>query len=137
LVVVCPVEPSVTGELRLDAQASELAGARRYAADAATAFGLDSVDAYDFAYAVNEAVTNAIRHGSPDGNGQIMLSIHATSGRLVCCVRDFGAFAASAWPMEARIEGGRGFALMAELVDDVKLRIDRHGTTVTLSKARV
>jgi anti-sigma regulatory factor (Ser/Thr protein kinase) len=130
-------EPSVTSELRLDAQASELGHARRYAADAATANGLDSEDAYDFAYAVNEAVTNAIRHGSPDGDGKIVITIHATAGRLVCCVRDFGAFAASAWPMESGIEGGRGFALMKELVDDVKLRIDRDGTTVTLSKARV
>jgi anti-sigma regulatory factor (Ser/Thr protein kinase) len=131
------VEPGVVGELRLDARASELASARRYAEAAAAAYGLDPDDGYDFAYAVNEAVTNAIRHGLPDGDGKIELNIRATPRRLVFCVRDFGTFTALAWPLRAGIEGGRGFTLMARLVDDVQLRIAPHGTTVILSKARM
>ncbi len=130
-------ELSVAAELRLDARASELAGARHYATAAAAAFGLEAEGRYDFVYAVNEAVTNAIRHGSPDEHGQIVLSVSVSEGRLVFTVRDSGTFAMPTWPPRTGHEGGRGFALMERLVDDVEVRIDRHGTTVALSKARM
>ncbi len=130
-------ELSLTSELRLCARASELAGARDYAAAVAAAFGLGSDDGYDFVYAVNEAVTNAIRHGSPDEHGQIVLSVSAVGERLVFSVRDFGTFATPAPTPGAELEGGRGFALMEQLVDEVRVHADRDGTTVTLSKARM
>ncbi|HEX5852244.1 MAG TPA: ATP-binding protein [Solirubrobacteraceae bacterium] len=130
-------ELSVAAELRMDARASELAGARRYAAEAAAAFGLEADAGYDFVYAVNEAVTNAIRHGSPDEHGQILLSVRAAEGRLVLSVHDRGNFALPTWPPRAGREGGRGFALMERLVDDVQVRVDRQGTTVTLTTARM
>lgn len=130
-------ELSLALELRLCARASELAVARDYAATAASAFGLSPDDSYDFVYAVNEAVTNAIRHGSPDKHGQILLSVLATDERLVFSVRDYGTFAMSASVAGAGVEGGRGFALMEQLVDDVQVSADGDGTTVTLSKARM
>jgi stage II sporulation protein AB (anti-sigma F factor) len=130
-------ELSVTSELRLCARASELAVARGYAAAAAAAFGLSPDDSYDFVYAVNEGVTNAMRHGSPDEHGHILLSVSATDERLAFCVRDFGTFSMPASQAVAGLEGGRGFALMEQLVDDVRVQADRDGTTVTLSKARM
>ncbi|HWJ50942.1 MAG TPA: ATP-binding protein [Solirubrobacteraceae bacterium] len=130
-------ELSLASELRLGARASELADARDYAAAAAAAFGLSPDDSYDFVYAVNEAVTNAIRHGAPDEQGQIVLSVSTVGERLVFSVRDFGTFAMSAPTSAANPEGGRGFALMEQLVDDVQVQADRDGTTVTLSKARI
>jgi anti-sigma regulatory factor (Ser/Thr protein kinase) len=130
-------ELSVAAELRIGARASELAAARRYAEAAASAFGFDAEESYDFAYAFNEAVTNAIRHGAPDEDGDILLSALAVEGRLVLSVRDSGAFAMPTWPPRSEPEGGRGFALMERLVDDVQVRIEHDGTTVTLSKARM
>ncbi len=129
-------ELSVASGLRLSARASELTAARRYAQAAADACGLSADDSYDFVYAVNEAVTNAIRHGSPDERGEILLSASATDEWLVLSVRDFGIFEPPA-SRPAGLEGGRGFALMGQLVDDVDVQADRDGTTVTLSKARM
>jgi pimeloyl-ACP methyl ester carboxylesterase len=53
-------------ELRLPAKASELGRAREYANQAAATFGFGAEDRFEFVFAVNEAVTNAIMHGAAD-----------------------------------------------------------------------
>jgi anti-sigma regulatory factor (Ser/Thr protein kinase) len=131
-------EPLLASELLLRAVASELGVARRYVRAGADAFGLDAEHGYDLVYAANEAVTNAIRHGAPNRDGRIVLSINATNERLMFSVRDFGTFTMpTGRPLDAASEGGRGFALMARLVDDVRLHADAHGTTVVLCKVHV
>jgi anti-sigma regulatory factor (Ser/Thr protein kinase) len=127
---------AASSELCLRTRASELLVARHYAARAAAAFGLNSEDREDFVHAVNEAVTNAIRHGEPDGQGRILVSVRVEGARLAFSVRDSGRFAMPAQVAQAGLEGGRGFALMGRLVDDVRLQIDSRGTTVTLTKER-
>jgi anti-sigma regulatory factor (Ser/Thr protein kinase) len=142
------VEPEVRGQARrverhalademwLSATPSQLKVARDYAREAAVAFGFDEDACYDFVYAVNEAVTNAIRHGAPDERGRIGLSVSSDAGRLTFVVRDSGTFLMPTRGEDAAGSGGgRGFALMARLVDEVLLRIEPRGTTVTLSKA--
>jgi serine/threonine-protein kinase RsbW len=124
-------------ELSLPARRSELAAARRYAADGAAAFGLDPESSYEFVFAVNEAVTNAIRHGGSDDQGRIHLSIIADADRLTFAVRDRGTFVMPVLDGAENAEHGRGLALMASLVDEVQLEIDPGGTTVRLSKARL
>jgi anti-sigma regulatory factor (Ser/Thr protein kinase) len=130
-------ERAVTGgiasELRLPARASELAAAREYARGAAAAFGLDDDRCYEFAFAVNEAVTNAIRHGRPDEHGDIHLSVRADAERLTFAVRDCGTFAASTFDRVTSSERGRGFALMTRLMDAVQLCAAPGSTTVRLS----
>jgi anti-sigma regulatory factor (Ser/Thr protein kinase) len=128
------VTGSVASELRLPAQASELAAAREYAHEAAAAFGLDDDRCYEFAFAVNEAVTNAIRHGKPDEHGDIHLSVFADEDRLTFAVCDCGTFAASTFDRVASSERGRGFALMTRLMDAVQLCAAPGSTTVRLSK---
>jgi stage II sporulation protein AB (anti-sigma F factor) len=123
-------------ELRLPARASKLGLARAYARDAAAAFGFDAEQSYEIAFAVNEAVTNAIRHGRPDEQGHIHLSAVAQGERLTLAVRDYGTFVASAVGANPSPEGGRGFALMAGLMDAVQLCVSPAGTTVRLSKVR-
>jgi anti-sigma regulatory factor (Ser/Thr protein kinase) len=122
----------------LAAEGTELARARRFAEQAAAAFGLDGDGCYGFAYAVNEAVTNAIRHGRPDERGLIRLSITTEGDRLTCAVRDCGTFVTP--DLRGRsgrwIENGRGFALMNRLMDEVQLSIEPGSTIVRLSKAR-
>jgi anti-sigma regulatory factor (Ser/Thr protein kinase) len=127
----------VIDELRLPAQPAKLGLAREYAHQAATAFGLDVDRCYEFAFAVNEAVTNAIRHGSPDAHGHIHLSVRADGDHLTLAVRDYGTFSGYAPIAALGADRGRGFALMAHVMDAVQLCVGSGSTTVRLSKARV
>src|SRR6202035_521229 len=56
-------------DLRLRCHPSELRHARCHVDEAAAEFGLGPAERYQFVFAVNEAVTNAIRHGEPDSDG--------------------------------------------------------------------
>jgi anti-sigma regulatory factor (Ser/Thr protein kinase) len=132
--------PRALGELRLPADASKLRLARAYARQTAAAFGLDGESCDELVFAVNEAVTNAIRHGTPDEHGSIGLLALADGEHLTISVHDYGTFAGAALstqPSDAvAAEGGRGFALMTELADTVELCVGARSTTVHLSKAR-
>ncbi len=123
-------------ELRLPAKASELQRAREYADRAATTFGFRENERFEFVFAVNEAVTNAIRHGTADDAGTIGLRIAAEGDRLMVDVCDSGAFLAPRAAHEPMRDHGRGFALMAKLVDDVEVWTGPEGTTVRLVKHR-
>lgn len=123
-------------ELRLPARRSALGVARRYAGEAAAAFGFDAELRFEFVYAVNEAVTNAIRHGAPNAQGLICLSIVADADRLTFAVRDYGTFVVPIPDPATKSEHGRGLAMMASFVDEVQLCTMPGSTTVTLSKAR-
>ncbi len=123
-------------ELRLPAHASELARARDYASEAASAFGLGERDRFQFVFAVNEAVTNAIRHGTPDVAGTIGLRIDATGDRLTLAVCDCGPFVVPAATEELMPDHGRGLELMATLMDDFEVSAEPAGTVVRLGKRR-
>jgi stage II sporulation protein AB (anti-sigma F factor) len=127
----------VASQLSLPARASELGLAREYAHQAAASFGFDEEHCYDVACAVNEAVTNAIRHGRPDAQGRIHVSVVDDGDCLTLTVRDYGTFVASAVGATPSSEGGMGFPLMAGLMDTVQLCVSPGSTTVRLSKARV
>lgn len=121
-------------DLRLPARASELRAARRHAHDAAAACGFDVDDQYEFMYAANEAVTNAIKHGRPDSDGTIGLRIAVDGDQLVLSVSDRGRFAAPRRAPDPMSEGGRGFAFMTELMDHVEVVSERGSTVVRLGK---
>ena len=123
-------------ELSLPALASELGRARAYAREASAAFGFDEERCEDVVCAFNEAVTNAIRHGRPDEQGRIHLSVLDDGERLTLAVRDYGTFTTPAGGTAPRSEGGRGFPLMSALMDTVELCVEPARTTVRLSKAR-
>ncbi len=123
-------------EMSLPARSSELASARAFTDRAAGAFGLDAVGSFELVYAVNEAVTNAIRHGAPDAHGTIHLSVSEDGDELTITVRDFGTFAPAPARPTASCEHGRGFALMARFADKVDVWIGPGGTAVSLSKGR-
>jgi stage II sporulation protein AB (anti-sigma F factor) len=125
------------GALCLPAETSRLGDARAYAHRAAAEFGLDADSCYELAFAVNEAVTNAIRHGTPDEHGQIHLSVASDGDRFTFAVRDYGTFVGSREHPAASVESGRGFILMSRLVDTVQLRVEPGSTTVLLSKVRL
>jgi anti-sigma regulatory factor (Ser/Thr protein kinase) len=122
--------------MRLPARSSELSAARRYAEEAAEAFGLDAHGCFEFAVAVNEAVTNALRHGAPDEHGQIHLSVLEGADRLTFVVCDCGTFRAPTAPASPTSEHGRGFTLMSTLMDTVHVHGAPGATTVRLTKFR-
>jgi anti-sigma regulatory factor (Ser/Thr protein kinase) len=130
------LETANSNALRVPARPSQLSVVREFAEEAAAAFGLGADGRYDFAVAVNEAVTNAIRHGAPDADEQIRVSVHANADALTCVVRDFGTFTAPVAPATATSEHGRGFTLMSTLMDAVQLCVSPGNTTVRLTKSR-
>jgi|HubBroStandDraft_2_1064218.scaffolds.fasta_scaffold323377_1 stage II sporulation protein AB (anti-sigma F factor) len=127
---------SATSELQLHAEPSALGTARKYAEEAAASFGLGDDECFDFAVAVNEAVTNAVRHGAPDELGRISLSVLANDDRLTLSVRDYGTFVLPLREGTPTSDHGRGLSLMARLTDEVRVCIAPGSTTVYLSKAR-
>ena len=129
------LETTTLGELRLPARSSELGVAREFAEETAAAFGLDADGRFEFAVAVNEAVTNAIRHGRPDARGQIHLRVQASADSLTFAVRDCGTFTAPLARATASSEHGRGFAVMSTLMDAVQLCVSPGSTTVRLTKS--
>jgi anti-sigma regulatory factor (Ser/Thr protein kinase) len=133
-----PLTPSVidgliTGELLLPADGARLGVARDYVERAAEDFGLDPSTRGRFVCAVNEAVTNAIRHGRPDGHGRIRIHSIIDGGRLTISVHDHGRFATQTEKGEPDIEHGRGFAVMASFTDEVRLDARPDGTSISLS----
>jgi anti-sigma regulatory factor (Ser/Thr protein kinase) len=123
-------------EHHLPATASELHCVRRYAEDAADEFGLRPTDRYEFVFAVNEAVTNAIRHGRPFRDGTIALRIDADGDTLICSVSDSGRFDGGPAQTGVWAEGGRGLAAMALVMDQIEFCSSPTGTTIRLHKRR-
>ena len=123
-------------QLELKADPGELATARRFVEAAAARFGLEEQERYEFTFAVNEAVTNAIEHGRPSPDGKIRLHVAAEDGVLVFEVEDHGTFAPGPPGMDQLHERGRGLAFMAATMDEVDVRRGSNGTVVRLCKRR-
>jgi anti-sigma regulatory factor (Ser/Thr protein kinase) len=123
-------------DLRLRCHPSELRHARCHVDEAAAEFGLGPAERYQFVFAVNEAVTNAIRHGEPDSDGTIGLRIAVGDDTLICSVNDRGRLVASHGDADPFAEGGRGLRFMARLTDEIELLSEDQGTTVRLYKRR-
>jgi anti-sigma regulatory factor (Ser/Thr protein kinase) len=127
----------VAEELHLPASQSALGPARRYVEETATAFGFDADSCYELVFAVNEAVTNAIKHGQANEEGSISLSAIVEAERLTFMVQDSGTFAAPALNSDTSFERGRGLALMVTFTDEIRMSAKPGSTVVCLSKARV
>jgi anti-sigma regulatory factor (Ser/Thr protein kinase) len=123
-------------QLELRADPGQLVAARRFVDAAAARFGLEDQDRYEFTFAVNEAVSNAIEHGRPSPDGKIRLHVIAEDDVLVFEVEDHGTFAPGPPALDALHERGRGLAFMAATMDEVDVRRGSNGTVVRLCKRR-
>jgi anti-sigma regulatory factor (Ser/Thr protein kinase) len=121
-------------EVWLVADPTELAEMRRLAAEAAASYGLEEPERFAFAFAVNEAVSNAIEHGAPSPDGTIHIRFSEERDGLVFCVRDYGEFAAGGKLNMEPSSRGRGLALMATMVEELGLCRGSTGTLVRLTK---
>jgi serine/threonine-protein kinase RsbW len=128
--------PACAEQLELRAAPSQLVVARRFAEGAAARFGMEERERYEFTFAVNEAVSNAIEHGRPSPDGTIRMEVVEDDGALVFEVEDHGEFAPKAPAADEFSERGRGLAFMAAVVDEVDVRRGANGTVVRLLKRR-
>jgi anti-sigma regulatory factor (Ser/Thr protein kinase) len=113
---------------------NDLTRTRHTLADRLTALGLDAGRLDGFVLAVNEIMTNAVRHGGGVGR----LRMWRTPGRVWCEVRDFG----TGGPLRT-INGcvlpptsatsGRGLWLAQELSDTFRVETGAQGTVVRLA----
>ncbi len=109
----------------------------RFAAQA----GFSPLARDEISLAVTEAVSNAIRHGSPAGEAdQVELQVALDGPRLVVTVRDSGSPFSPPEPClpdpAEFADHGRGLFLMHHLMDEVQFSRDR-GTVVRMTKKRV
>jgi anti-sigma regulatory factor (Ser/Thr protein kinase) len=122
--------------LTLGFDADRITAIRHAVARAAATVGMHGQRLEDFVLAVNEVVTNAVRHAG--GHGRLRLWLH--SGSLRCEIDDDG----SGIP-EERLNGyelppsfavsGRGLWLARHLCDLLTVQTGPEGTKITLCSA--
>ena len=114
------------------AQITRLSAARRALKNWLDALGIPETTVSDFVIALNEAIANAIEHGSSH-EASCIVTVEAARDvdRLIVCVRDQGR-----WNRDSRMgaseDRGRGIQIMRALCSSVDFLRDDAGTTVTL-----
>jgi anti-sigma regulatory factor (Ser/Thr protein kinase) len=125
-----PVPPLLTGAFGYD----DLAATRHAVARHAARAGLAGQRLEDFVLAVNEILTNAVRHA--DGGGTLRL--WCIGGRLLCEVTDSGGGIPADLidvqpPPIALAPGGRGLWIARQLCDELTVATGPAGTAVRLA----
>jgi anti-sigma regulatory factor (Ser/Thr protein kinase) len=129
-----PAAPATAEEFRFDL--SRLADGRHLVARRALMAGLSAPRTNDLVLAVNEILTNSIRHGGGAG----VLRIWQDDGMLICEVKDGGRIDD---PLAGRrlpdpdSAGGRGLWMANHLCDLVQIRSPASGNVVRLHMRRV
>jgi anti-sigma regulatory factor (Ser/Thr protein kinase) len=109
----------------------DLAAARQFVRRAASDLGLGGTRLDDLITAVNEVVTNSMRHG----DGAAVVSVWRADGTLTCDVRDGGwirDLLVGRMVAAASSTGGRGLWLVNHLCDLVQIRSSPAGTSVRM-----
>lgn len=113
---------------------SDVTPLRHAVAAYASEAGLTGEPLDDFALAVNELITNAVRHGG----GRGWLRLWQSGGAVVCEVSDSGTGIdrdrlANDEPPAPDTPGGWGLWLADQLTDSMVIRTGAAGTTVRIS----
>ncbi|MEV4457037.1 ATP-binding protein [Microbispora sp. NPDC004025] len=121
--------------LSLEFDRSSVTRVRHLVMVSAQEAGLEGVTLEDYVLAVHEAVTNAVRYGSPPRG----IAMWRETGMLVCEITDKGPgipdeVLEREEPATRFDFGGRGLWLMNRLADRV-VRTGADGTTIRLSVA--
>lgn len=121
-------------ELVVPAELSRLPEIRDFADRIAREAGCSADASYQVKSAVNEAVANAIEHGSDRDDDEVRLEAAVEGGALVFYVRDHGTFRPRVWRGGDIAERGRGLAFIGEMMDEVDVRPGPGGTEVRMTK---
>lgn len=124
-----PAPPSDAATV--DFHGGNLRRVRRYVGEVAEMAGLPAERVNDLRVAVNEVVTNVVRHGGGSG----LVRTWCSPASLTCEVADRGRMAdllAGRRPADLGAEHGRGLLLANQLCDLLQIDSDRDGTTVRL-----
>jgi EAL domain-containing protein (putative c-di-GMP-specific phosphodiesterase class I)/anti-sigma regulatory factor (Ser/Thr protein kinase) len=119
-------------ELSMSAEAVDLDAARRLIEQTASGLGFDDSAIWDMKCAATEALTNALEHGTPSGDGQIHLRLGRDHGDMLLEV--WGGGKPNGAPHVDATHRGRGIAIMTALMDDVEMRRQNGDTVVRLIK---
>lgn len=139
LMLVTPAEaPLWTRSIQLPASSTSLAAMRAEVCSLLEPLDIAEAIRFDIRVAVGEALSNAVRHGSPRGEGDTVgVTVTAYPDRVVLVVLDRG----EGFDGEAASDGdpyassGRGVMFMRALMDHVVFeRQPSGGTAVTLVK---
>ncbi|OKI69090.1 ATP-binding protein [Micromonospora sp. CB01531] len=131
---VVPIEPTLLiAEVFDQARVTQL---RHSVTSCAHASGLSGQRLDDFVLAVNELITNAVRHGG----GQGRLRLWCQDGELVCEVADHGHGISSQRLSDRNrpapdTAGGWGLWLARELSDTMAVETGEAGTVVRITAA--
>jgi len=131
-----PDVPLWTRILEFPAHSSSLARMRSDVCGALESLGIDESAFFDIRVAVGEALSNAIRHGSPRGeHDHVSVLISAYRDRVVLSITDRGEGfdGEPAGDGDPYASSGRGVMFMRALMDDVEFQqLPEGGTRVTL-----
>lgn len=131
-------QPQWTVASELPASSSSLAQMRAEVSDMLEPLPLSEAARFDVRVAVGEALSNAVRHGSPRGEGDIVgVTVSAYADRVIVTVADRGGGFDGQAPHggDPYASSGRGVMFMRALMDDVEFRrLPEGGTEVVLVK---
>jgi len=118
----------VLGELRLEARLENVRTVAHFMRAVSQRLSLTEKVAFDLDLAVDEAVTNIVRHAYPDQqNGEMVITVQLNQNRLYIVLLDWGeSFDPTAAkpfdktaPIEDRSNGGMGLYFIEQLMDEV------------------
>jgi len=121
-------------ELVVPADLAQLPEIRKFADAVARESGLSEGDCYRVKSALNEAVANAIEHGSHRPDDEVAIEVTSEGGSLVFYVRDSGTFRPRVWRGGEISERGRGLDFIGQMMDEVDVRPGKGGTEVRMVK---
>lgn len=127
-------EPCGRVELVVPALSQSVRLARRLVDRLAAGSSWTRPECHDYVLAISEALSNAVRHGSPQGGRDLValgLCVHA--GGLIADILDRGRWNGRTGSREHQAYG-RGVAIMRASVDEVGVSRVGDGTVVTLVK---
>lgn len=123
------LDPGHVATLALPSDPAAVAGARRFAADTLTAWGLDELS-FTTELIVSELVTNAIRYGKSPIHLRMILQ-----STLTCEVFDANSTSPHLRRARTYDEGGRGLLLVAQLAERWGTRHSREGKVIWAEQA--
>lgn len=131
-------EPLWTESMSFPARVDELGAVRRKVCDVLEHVHMTDASMFDIKVAVGEALANAVRHGSPQGQeDEVDVDVTAYDDRVVIEVRDQGCGfdGVHACANDVYASSGRGVMFMRALMDRVEFEpLGNGGTKVRLVK---